>query len=50
MVKVGLASIKLDDTNWDILANTLGAATIWTGWIVVDFMMKKGILSGDSGN
>lgn len=50
MVKVGLASIKLDDTNWDILANTLGAATIWIGWIIADFMMKKGRLSGDSGN
>ena len=50
MVKVGLASIKLDDTNWDILANTLGAATIWIGWIIADFMTKKGRLSGDSGN
>ncbi len=50
MVKVGLASIKLDDTNWDILANTLGAATVWIGWIIADFMMKKGRLSGDSGN
>lgn len=50
MVKADLASIKLDDTNWDILANTLGAATIWIGWIVVDFTMKKGRLSGDSGN
>ena len=50
MVKVGLASIKLDDTNWDILANTLGAATIWVGWIIAAVMMKKGRLSGDSGN
>ena len=50
MVKAGLASIKLDDTNWDILANTLGAATIWIGWIIADFMTKKGRLSGDSGN
>ena len=50
MVKAGLASIKLDDTNWDILANTLGAATVCIGWIIVDFMMKKGKLSGDSGN
>ena len=50
MVKVGLASIKLDDTNWDILANTLGAATIWIGWIIADFMAKKGKLSGDFGN
>ena len=50
MVKVGLASIKLDDTNWDILANTLGATTIWIGWIIADFITKKGRLSGDSGN
>ena len=50
MVKVGLASIKLDDTNWDILANTLGATTIWIGWIIANFMTKKGRLSGDSGN
>lgn len=50
MVKVGLASIKLDDTNWDILANTLGAATVWIGWIIADFMTKKGRLSGDSRN
>ena len=50
MVKAGLASIKLDDTNWDILANTLGAATIWIGWIIVDFMTKKGRLPGDSGD
>ena len=50
MVKVGLARITLDDTNWDILANTLGAATIWIGWIIADFMTKKGRLSGDSGN
>ena len=50
MVKAGLASIKLDDTNWDILANTLGTATIWIGWIVVDFMTKKGRLPGDSGD
>ena len=50
MVKVGLASIKLDDTNWDILANTLGVATVWIGWIVADFMTKKGRLLGDSGD
>lgn len=50
MVKAGLASIKLDDTNWDILANTLGTATIWFGWIIADFMTKKGRLSDDSGN
>ena len=50
MVKAGLASIKLDDTNWDILANTLGAATVWIGWIIADFMTKKGRLPGDSGD
>ena len=41
MVKVGLASIKLDDTNWDILANTLGAAAVWLGWMVVSLAVKK---------
>ena len=50
MVKAGIAKIEIDDTNWDILANTLGAATIWIGWIIANFMTKKGKLSGDSGN
>ena len=50
MVKAGLASIKLDVTNWDILANTLGATIVWVGWIIADFITKKGGLSGDSGN
>ena len=50
MVKVGLASIKLDDTNWDILANTLGATIVWIGWIIANFMTKKGRLSGDFGD
>ena len=48
MVKAGIAKIEIDDTNWDILANTLGAATIWVGWMIADFMTKKGRLSGDS--
>ncbi|AJA06520.1 hypothetical protein TM7x_02315 [Candidatus Nanosynbacter lyticus] len=48
MVKFGLASITLDDTNWDILANTLGASAVWIGWLIADFMTKKGRLSGDS--
>ncbi len=50
MVKAGIAKIEIDDTNWDILANTLGAATIWIGWLIVDFMTKKGRLLGDSRN
>lgn len=50
MVKAGIAKIEIDDTNWDILANTLGAATIWVDWLIVDFMTKKGRLSGDSRN
>ncbi len=48
MVKFGLARITLDDTNWDILANTIGASVIWVGWLIADFMTKKGRLSGDS--
>lgn len=41
MVKAEIAKIEIDDTNWDILANTLGAATIWIGWIIANFMTKK---------
>ena len=41
MVKFGLARITLDDTNWDILANTLGAAAVWLGWVVVSLAVKK---------
>lgn len=29
LVKTNLATITLDDTNWDILANTLGALLAW---------------------
>ena len=42
MVKLGLARITLDDTNWDILANTLGAAAVWLGWVVMNLATKKG--------
>ena len=41
MVKVGLAHITLDDTNWDILANTLGAAAVWIGWVMMNLSAKK---------
>ena len=41
MVKVGLARITLDDTNWDILANTLGAATVCLGWMGCRFIKRK---------
>lgn len=41
MVKFGLARITLDDTSWDILANTLGAAMAWLGWMVVSLAVKK---------
>ena len=43
MVKVGLARITLDDTNWDILANTLGAAAVWFGWVVMGSDIKKDV-------
>ena len=43
MVKVGLARIKLDDTNWDILANTLGTAAVWIGWVVMGSGIKKDV-------
>ncbi len=48
MVKVGLAHITLDDTNWDILANTLGAAVVWLGWVVMNLAIKKGRCVHDS--
>lgn len=48
MVKIGLARITLDDTNWDILANTLGAAAVWLGWVVVTLAAKKGQHAYDS--
>ena len=41
MVKVGLARIMLDDTNWDILANTLGVSAVWIGWALVNLAVKK---------
>lgn len=41
MVKTGLAHITLDDTNWDILANTLGAAAVWLGWVMMNLGAKK---------
>ena len=48
MVKTGLARITLDDTSWDILANTLGAATVWLGWVIVRLAAKKGQHAHDS--
>ena len=41
MVKFGLASITLDDTNWDILANTLGASAVWIGWALANLAEKR---------
>ena len=41
MVKFGLARITLDDTNWDILANTLGAVAVWFGGVFVSLAVKK---------
>ena len=43
MVKAGLARITLDDTNWDILANTLGVAAVWFGWVVMGSDIKKDV-------
>lgn len=34
MVKFGLARITLDDTNWDILANSLGALVVYLGYVL----------------
>ena len=48
MVKFGLASITLDDTNWDILANTLGASAVWIGRALANLAAKKGGARHDS--
>lgn len=36
MVELGLSSIPLNDTNWDILANTLGALAVYIGYSIYD--------------
>lgn len=36
MVQTGIATILLDDTSWDIFANTVGAAAAYLVYIVVD--------------
>ena len=36
MVETGLSHILLNDTNWDILANTLGSRVVYFGYIVYD--------------
>lgn len=38
-VRIGISSIPLDDTNWDILANTLGAGLMYLVYIL--FFNKK---------
>ena len=35
-VKVGLTNILLTDTNWDILANSLGALAVFIGYLLYD--------------
>lgn len=35
-VEFGIARILLADTNWDILANSLGAFAVWLGYLVFD--------------
>lgn len=41
MVKAGIAKIEIDDTNWDILANTLGVSAVWIGWALVNLATKR---------
>lgn len=38
MVEFGIAKITLHETNWDILANTLGAFVLYIGYKAVGFM------------
>lgn len=33
-VRIGISHIPLNDTNWDILANTLGAALVYVAYLV----------------
>ena len=35
-VKAGLSRLTLEDTNWDILANSLGALVAYAGYLLVD--------------
>ena len=34
-VKAGLSRLTLEDTNWDILANSLGALVAYAGYLLV---------------
>ena len=36
MVEAGLSHIPLNDTNWDILANTLGSLAVYIGYLAYD--------------
>ena len=42
MVKIGLARITLTDTNWDIVANTLGALAVYVVYALVSVRRKAG--------
>ena len=35
VAKTGVARLPLDDTNWDIAANTAGALLVWLVWLAV---------------
>lgn len=34
-VKAGISRLTLEDTNWDILANSLGALVAYAGYLLV---------------
>ena len=36
IVEIGLSHLTLDDTNWDILANSLGALVVYIAYLLVD--------------
>ncbi len=36
IVEIGLSRLTLDDTNWDILANSLGALVVYIAYLLVD--------------
>lgn len=41
MVKLSIAAIQITDTNWDILANTLGAAVFFSVLLAINRLKKS---------
>ena len=41
IVEIGLSRLTLDDTNWDILANSLGALVVYIAYLLVDLQGNR---------